>query len=62
MGVFTLGGINGNGNSNGNGIVMEWVGYPFVTAMAMSKANWGVSTYICIRMMPVPLLLMPPPV
>ena len=24
--------------SNGNGIVMEWVGYPFATAMAMASS------------------------
>ena len=24
-----------DGNGNSNGIVMEWVGYPFVTATAM---------------------------
>ena len=38
LGVFILGG----GNGNRNGIIMEWVGYPFVTATATAMA-----TYIC---------------
>ena len=41
MGVFTLGGVNGNGKSDVDGNIMEWVGYPFVMAMATAKANWG---------------------
>ena len=36
MGVFTLGGSNGNGKSDVDGNFMEWVGYPFVMATAMA--------------------------
>ena len=34
MGVFILGGGNGNGKSDVDGNIMEWVGYPFATATA----------------------------
>ena len=47
-GVHTGGGINGNGND----VVMEWVGYPFCSGN--SNGN------ICIRILPLPLLLTPP--
>ena len=41
------GGINGNGKSDVDGNIMEWVGYPFATATAMAKANWGgVNIYV----------------
>ena len=55
MGVFTLGGGNGNGKSDVNGNFMEWVGYPFVMATAMAKANWGGVNIYMYRMMPLPL-------
>ena len=59
-----MGGVHtgGGSNSNDNGIIMEWVGYPFVTATA--KANWGGVNIYMYRMMPLPLPspLMPPSV
>ena len=46
MGVFTLGGGNGNGKSDINSNVLEWVGYPFVTATA--TASYLIPLHVAI--------------
>ena len=73
MGVFTLGSSNGNGKSDVNGNFMEWVGYPFVTAMA--TATYLITLHFAVaiatdtpqcehsrRKIIFPLLLPPPSV
>ena len=54
MGVFILGGGNGNGKSDVDGNIMEWVGYPF--AMATATASY----LIALHFLPLPLLQTPP--
>ena len=43
----------GGSNGNGNGVVMEWVGYPFV--MAMATATHLIALH-CILPLPLPPL------